>query len=461
MLRDGSDIGVDHTAIGQDIAGLLTQADALVNSIGEQPACRTCCAKRSRRSTDPGPELARLIQSSRLLVDEANANYGQTTQLIDQAGPFLDAQIRSGDDIRSLADGLARFTTEARQGRSAAARRAADRARRRRGGQHHVRRHPADVPDAGRQPGQPRPHRRDLPQVDRAGAGDLPGADGRAASPSPAGCPPTRAASSTSRSTSAIRRRARRASFRRRRSGRPRDTTLRDLPTDLYCKTAQNDPVVVRGARNYPCQEFPGKRAPTVQLCRDPRGYVPIGTNPWRGPPVPYGSTPDHTSRPRTSCRPTSSRTFRRGRTTTRAAGRCSCRRVCRPGRVPRRTRRSRCRCRRTTTGRRRRRGRTTRRRTRSCRRTAGTPPEAPAPPAPGPLPAEPPAPTRPRRTRRHCPSTARQPQASGAGDHHVRFEDRCVRRPRRGHGRLRRRHGQGRARGDVGGPDAGSTRQA
>ena len=46
------------------------------------------------------------------MVDEANANYGQVTQLIDQAGPFLDAQIRSGDDIKSLAEGLARFTGE-------------------------------------------------------------------------------------------------------------------------------------------------------------------------------------------------------------------------------------------------------------------------------------------------------------------------------------------------------------
>ena len=72
----------------------------------------------------------------------------------------------------------------------------------------------------------------------------------------------------------------------------PADTTLRDLPTDLYCKTAQNDPAVVRGARNYPCKEFPGKRAPTIQLCRDPQGYVPIGSNPWRGPPIPYGSEP-------------------------------------------------------------------------------------------------------------------------------------------------------------------------
>ena len=70
----------------------------------------------------------------------------------------------------------------------------------------------------------------------------------------------------------------------------PADETLRELPTDMYCKVAQNDPAVVRGARNYPCQEFPGKRAPTVQLCRDPKGYVPIGSNPWRGPPVPYGT---------------------------------------------------------------------------------------------------------------------------------------------------------------------------
>jgi phospholipid/cholesterol/gamma-HCH transport system substrate-binding protein len=62
------------------------------------------------------------------------------------------------------------------------------------------------------------------------------------------------------------------------------------VPTNSYCKTAQNDPSTVRGARNYPCQEFPGKRAPTVALCRDPNGYVPTGTNPWRGPPIPYGT---------------------------------------------------------------------------------------------------------------------------------------------------------------------------
>ena len=31
----------------------------------------------------------------------------------------------------------------------------------------------------------------------------------------------------------------------------------------------------MRGARNYPCMGHPGKRAPTVELCDDPRGYQP------------------------------------------------------------------------------------------------------------------------------------------------------------------------------------------
>ena len=69
----------------------------------------------------------------------------------------------------------------------------------------------------------------------------------------------------------------------------PADTTLRELPPDLYCKVPHNDPSVVRGARNYPCQEFPGKRAPTDPALPRPAGYVPIGSNPWRGPPVPIG----------------------------------------------------------------------------------------------------------------------------------------------------------------------------
>src|SRR6201997_2535485 len=110
-LHDGSRVGRDRTAIGQDIEGLLQQAAALVGSISNT-RLQDLLRETFKAFNGSGPELARLIQSARLLIDEANANWPETAQLIDQAGPFLRAQIRSGDDIRSLADGLARFTTE-------------------------------------------------------------------------------------------------------------------------------------------------------------------------------------------------------------------------------------------------------------------------------------------------------------------------------------------------------------
>jgi phospholipid/cholesterol/gamma-HCH transport system substrate-binding protein len=288
LLRDDSHIGVDRTAVGQDIAALLTQADSLVNSIGDT-RLQDLLRETFKAFNGSGPELARMLQSSRLLVDEANSNYGQISQLIDQAGPFLDSQIQSGDDIKSLADELARFTSEAAKAdpqlrsvleNTPGAAQA------------------ADTTFEGIRPSFP-VLAANLANAGRIGViyrksieqtlvivpalfaalltvgGGLPADEGGKldfkvdlGDPPPCSTgfiPPPLIRS-------------------------PGDTTLRDLPTDLYCKTAQNDPSVVRGARNYPCQEFPGKRAPTIQLCRDPRGYVPIGTNPWRGPPVPYGT---------------------------------------------------------------------------------------------------------------------------------------------------------------------------
>jgi virulence factor Mce-like protein len=56
----------------------------------------------------------------------------------------------------------------------------------------------------------------------------------------------------------------------------PADTATIDTPEGLYCKLPQDSPISVRGARNFPCIEHPGKRAPTVELCDDPRGFVPI-----------------------------------------------------------------------------------------------------------------------------------------------------------------------------------------
>jgi phospholipid/cholesterol/gamma-HCH transport system substrate-binding protein len=289
-LRNGAQIGQDRTAIGQDIAGMLDQAQTLVESVTNSRV-RDLLNETFKAFNGSGPELARLIQSARQLVDEANSDYGQTIDLLEKAGPLLDTQIRSGDDVKAVADGLARFTTELRQA-DPQLRSTLEIA-------------PGTVDEANTAFSGIRPSfpllAANLANLGRVGViyqksieqalvvfpalisalltvgGGAPLDEGakldfKVDLGDPPPCmvgfvPPYQIRS-------------------------PADETVRELPTDLYCKSAQNDPAAVRGARNYPCQEFPGKRAPTVQLCRDPQGFVPIGSNAWRGPPIPYGSTP-------------------------------------------------------------------------------------------------------------------------------------------------------------------------
>ncbi|BBZ24609.1 MCE family protein [Mycolicibacter hiberniae] len=287
-LRGGARIGQDRTAIGQDIAGLLDEAQTLVNSVANS-RLRELLHSAFEGFNGSGQELARMIASSRQLVDEANDNFDATSALIDQFEPFLDAQIRSGDDIKRLARSLAAVTTEVRNAdpqlrevlqilpsvtdeanttfsgiRASFPTLAASMANFGRIGVIYRKSieqalvvfpalMAALMTVAGGVPmeeGVKLDFKIDMHDPPPCTVGFLPFTDMRS----------------------------------------PADETVRDLPKDLYCKAAQNDSVAVRGARNYPCMEYPGKRAPTIQLCRDPRGFVPIGSNAWRGPPVPYGT---------------------------------------------------------------------------------------------------------------------------------------------------------------------------
>lgn len=66
----------------------------------------------------------------------------------------------------------------------------------------------------------------------------------------------------------------------------PADTSLVPLPEGAYCKIPQETPAnVVRGSRNIPCVDVPGKRAATPKECRSGKPYEPLGTNPWYGDP--------------------------------------------------------------------------------------------------------------------------------------------------------------------------------
>jgi len=65
----------------------------------------------------------------------------------------------------------------------------------------------------------------------------------------------------------------------------PADTSTASLPSGTYCKIPMDAQNVVRGARNYPCADVPGKRAASPRECRSDKPYVPLGTNPWYGDP--------------------------------------------------------------------------------------------------------------------------------------------------------------------------------
>ncbi len=85
----------------------------------------------------------------------------------------------------------------------------------------------------------------------------------------------------------------------------PADTSLAPMPSGTYCKIPMETPAnAVRGARNLPCVDVPGKRAATPRECRDPKPYVPAGTNPWYGDPNQILTCPAPAARCDQSVRP-------------------------------------------------------------------------------------------------------------------------------------------------------------
>lgn len=73
----------------------------------------------------------------------------------------------------------------------------------------------------------------------------------------------------------------------------PADTSIEPLPAGTYCKIPQDATAnAVRGARNIPCVDVPGRTAATPQECRSGQPYVPLGTNPWYGDPNQIVSCP-------------------------------------------------------------------------------------------------------------------------------------------------------------------------
>ena len=287
-LSDGSVIPADRTQLPQDVGAMLDQADRLLSTV-EDTKLKEVIDDAFTAFDGAGPDLQKLIDSASLLVQEAQQNTEPTKDLLNKIGPLLDTQNQSADSIRTWTHDLVAVTDQ-------------------------LRRHDPSLnqllqrtPGAAQQVSQTFQDLKptlplllsNLVSVGQVGVTYHAGleeilviypqmisalltvvrgpteygalVDFMLGLNDPPGCltgflPPSQWRS-------------------------PAQTDTPNTPDNLYCKVVQNAKEAVRGIRNTPCQDVPGKRAPTPELCHDPRGYVPEGNNPPFGPPQPVTKT--------------------------------------------------------------------------------------------------------------------------------------------------------------------------
>ncbi|AYJ48226.1 MCE family protein [Rhodococcus sp. P1Y] len=281
-LAGGDVIPVDRTSVPQDVGPMLDQADVLLKSISDT-RLQTVVDESFKAFNGTGPELQQLIDSSRLFVQEAQANSEHTTLLLDQAGPLLDGQVVSSDAIRTWTSSLATFTDQLRA--SDPDLRAV------------IEKGPGAAAEANQLFQNLRPTLpllvANLVSIGEVGVIYHAGIEQILVLYPPVTAALVTAAGSGPADEGAI------VDFQLEVNDPPACTTgfltpeqrrdpnelsIPDTPADLFCKVDQNDSTAVRGSRNLPCMEVPGRRAPTPEICRSAEGYVPLGNNPPWGP---------------------------------------------------------------------------------------------------------------------------------------------------------------------------------
>jgi phospholipid/cholesterol/gamma-HCH transport system substrate-binding protein len=275
-LQNGSVIAMDNTTIPQAVGPMLDQVSALVDSIPEG-RISDLLDESFKAFNGAGYDFQSLLDSSSNITDYLNDVSDESRTLIDDSGPLLDSQAETTDAIRTWARSLAGVTEQVAQNDPEV------RATLQRGpgfaqevstlldqvkptlpvllanlttlGQTLITYNPSleqllvllpAVVAAQQSFGLPKNNPTGLPA-----AGDFAFTISDPPSCTVGFLPPSQWRS-------------------------PADTTAIDTPDGLYCKLPQDSPIAVRGARNYPCLEHPGKRAPTVELCNDPNGYQPL-----------------------------------------------------------------------------------------------------------------------------------------------------------------------------------------
>ncbi|MFC4377131.1 MCE family protein [Nocardia halotolerans] len=274
-LYDGSVIPVERTHLPQDVGAMLDQADKLLASVADT-RLRQVIDEAFLAFNGAGPDLQRFIDSAALLIQQAEEDVEPTKKLLDQIGPLLDTQTRSAADIRSWTTDLATLTDQLRESDPTL--------------RNLLNNSPSAMEVVNTQFQDLRPTlpllTRNLVSLGQVGVTYNPSVEQLLVV-----FPPLIAALQTvirgpseygvmvDFMTVINDPPACTTGFLPAEQWRqPSELTPMDTPEGLYCKVPQDSPIEVRGIRNSPCMEYPGRRAPTPELCRT--GYVPQGNNP-------------------------------------------------------------------------------------------------------------------------------------------------------------------------------------
>ncbi|OBI43152.1 mammalian cell entry protein [Mycobacterium kyorinense] len=273
-LRDGSVIAMGDTTIPQAVGPMLDQVSALVNSIPKNKLGQLL-DESFQAFNGSGYDVGSLSDSSARIAGDANAVVDRTRALIEDSGPFLEAQAQTTDSIRAWARSLAGISDVLVTDDS------------------NVRTVLHDGPGAAKQATalleQVKPTLpillANLTTIGQIGVTYHPGLEQLLVL-----LPPLVAVEQTANATNWPNGLAHgdfaltvddppicTVGFMPPSQWRsPDDESDIDTPDGLYCKLPQDSPLSVRGARNYPCMDKPGKRAPTVEICKSDQPYMPL-----------------------------------------------------------------------------------------------------------------------------------------------------------------------------------------
>lgn len=274
QLYNGSVVHSDDVPV--EISTMLDQATALLNKVSDTKL-RALMDEAFTAFNGTGDQLARLLDSMVLLVNDANKNSDATIDLVRQAGVILQTQSSTSDQIRSWTSDVTKVTDQLRANRPEITDILAKGPGVANQSQQLFASMNQSVPllvdnlsTAARTLALYHPNLRQvvvlyprlinsLSTVVNTGDTDRYGAnvDFALGFQDPGTC------------TMGF------MSFKEWRGGAAQ--TARDLPPGMLCRVPQDSNLAVRGARNFPCVEFPGRRAPSPAECRT--GYKPKGEN--------------------------------------------------------------------------------------------------------------------------------------------------------------------------------------